>query len=340
MLLNNISLENFRVVLIKICKDVLTMYAAKDVQALLHRLKNCEAATPLVRILETFVTFCRCAATLLQVSGIDHGAESVQYFAAYKGPGIFEKAIQAILTKEVDSIGKKTKSTVESREVIHKMVQDVMRTAASVKVQQPQFDLLLEGLSSDDPSFTLLQEAWEKLPSFRTGLREGACKPLEDLLISVAKAKGDNILSGNVDRVSSRDLHILLAILKEFPRQAGILDLQTSLMKWAQKNNDMLAGHELETILQDFIDANSKFSGKRGKFTALDVNAVKEAVQKCGGKIPAKLGPLVHLGTFLYLKAASDHVTLVEIALSVAFSFVVCFFSWGWANLFVFESIT
>ena len=268
--------------------------------------------------------------TLLQLREVEQSVESVQYFLQYKGPGIFQKAVSAILTRDVDAQGKKVKSTVESRVIIHKLVQDTMRTAASSKVQLPQMESLMKELSVQRPRTSVMKEAWEKLPSFKSGLREGACKPFEDLLLKVAVKKAQDILAAGADkpqdvpRISSRDMSILLAVLKEYPREAGILDLQTNLLKWAKQHNDILAGHELQSLLEDFIVANKKCAGKRGSFTSLDVNQVKEAVQRCGGKIPSNCEQWVHAATYLHLKAAVDHVPLALFARENYKAYVFC----------------
>lgn len=195
MLLNNVSIDYYRVLLVKLITSFMTGWNSKGMQACLSRLKGIDSTGPLLNVLETFSTFCRCAGTLLQVAAVPTSVSAVEYFAAYKGPGIFEKAIQSILTREVDSQGRKVKSTVDSREMIQKMYKDVMRTAASTRVQQPQFDAILSALKEDEPKMTVLKEAWEKMPSFRSGLREGSCDPLEKQLFKVAKEKAEGLVT-------------------------------------------------------------------------------------------------------------------------------------------------
>ena len=291
--------------------------------ACLKRLEESEAAKLFMLQVSTFQTFCNCLATLLQMKSVETDVAAVQYFAMYKGTGIFEKAIHSILTKDVDGPSRRVKAIAESRDLIHKMYKDVVRTAASAKVQQPLFDTILESLQQESCAMSVLQDAWEKLPSFKTGLREGACKPMEDCLLQVAKNKGDMILEetpkGSTPKLSSKDLNILLCVLKEFPKEAGIIDLQTKLLKWAKNHNDTLAQTELEQLLGNFIEFNCQNFGKRGKFISMDVNLVKEAVQKCRNKIPTALEPHVHGAVFLYLKAAEDHVPLTQAFVTFGF---------------------
>lgn len=319
-MVNHISVQKYRALLALISTTYLKACAHPSMEACLKRLECYESAQPFLCQIRTFTLYCRCIATLLQLRDVETDASSVQYFASYKGPGVFEKAIQSILTKEVDSQGKKVKAVVESRELIQKMFKDVVRTAASTKVQQPQFEAVMDALRSHSPKMAVLQEAWEKLPSFKTGLREGACKPLEDELVKVAKSKAEAILEetakgkdGKLPKISSKDLNILLCVLKEFPKEAGIVDLQTKLMKWAKNHNSTLARNELENLLVDFIELNCQSAGKRGKFIAMDINVVREAVQKCGNKIPDTVGNLVHGAVYIYLKAAEDHAPLTQI---------------------------
>lgn len=317
MLLNNVSIDYYRVLLVKLITSFMTGWNSKGMQACLSRLKGIDSTGPLLNVLETFSTFCRCAGTLLQVAAVPTSVSAVEYFAAYKGPGIFEKAIQSILTREVDSQGRKVKSTVDSREMIQKMYKDVMRTAASTRVQQPQFDAILSALKEDEPKMTVLKEAWEKMPSFRSGLREGSCDPLEKQLFKVAKEKAEGLVtaaSGNAGgkspKISSKDLNILLCVLKEFQKEAGAMDLTTNLMKWAKTHNDTLARTEFEQIMLKFIEDNDKWTGKRGKFIPLDVGEIKDAVQKRGGKLHEDLVPVVQTSVYVYLRAAQDHVSL------------------------------
>lgn len=333
MMLNNVSEERFRILLAKMSTAYLKVWFSKDVRALAHRLGNdYKEANGVFDTLNTLAIFAKCVGTLLQLEGVEQSVESVQYFVSYKGPGIFQKAVSAILTRDVDAQGKKVKSTVESRVIIHKLVQDVMRTAASSKVQLPQMESIMKGLSVEKPRTSVMKEAWEKLPSLKSGLREGACKPLEDLLLKVVVKKSQDIVVAKTEdkpSISSRDMNILLAVLKEYPREAGIIDLQTNLLKWAKQNNELLAAHEMQSLLEDFIVANKASTGKRGSFTSLDVSQVKEAVQRCNGKIPSVCEQWVHAATYLHLNAAVNHVplALIEYEYVIMSSCATCFFS-------------
>lgn len=283
-----------------------------------ERFKLYDDAGVFLQTLDAFEKFCKCVLTLFQVKSMASDPDAVQFFTSYKGPVLFHKAVNNILTREVDSVSKQNPVAVKSREYLHLMVRDVLRTAASVKLQQPKFEQTMETLSGDNPSMKALQEAWENLESFRTGLRAGACEPLEELMVSVAKNAADKLLKNEEAMISSRELSIILWIFKEFQKKTGVLDMHTQLMKWAKVHNDTLALAETEALLADFIEANSKQTGKRGAYVKMDANRVREMVMQCGGKIPEKLFAKVHACLYLYIKAATDQAGIVNTkALSV-----------------------
>ncbi len=311
-LLNTVADDTNRGSLIELCKGFLAVATSQDVITCRDRFKLYEDAAVFLQTLAVFEKFCKCVLTLFQVKSMASDPDAVQFFASYKGPGLFEKAVNSILTREVDMVSKQNPVAVKSREYLHLMIRDVLRTAASVKLQQPKFEQTMEALSADNPSMKSLQEAWENLESFRTGLRTGACEPLEELMVSVAKKAADKLLKNEETTISSRDLTIILCVFKEFQKQAGALDMHTQLMKWAKVHNDTLAMTETEALLADFIDANSKQTGKRGAYAKMDANRVREMVQQCGGKIPQKLFPMVHACLFLYIKAATDQAGIVN----------------------------
>lgn len=310
-LLNLIANEEKRGVLVAICKHFLGLWESKEMKACLQRLQLYgEGPSTLLSHLSTLQKFCSAVATILQLRGVTPDPDSISFFTGYKGPGMFEKAVQAILTRDVDPSQKKIEGVAQSREQIHMMVRDAMRTAASSKIQQPKFDALMTKLEVEDPEFSDLQDAWEQFESFRTGLREGAVKPMEELMIKVAKAKGDMLLAAPEGELpfSSRNLSLLLAVLKEFPKEAGIIDLQTQVMKWARGHDEALAASEVKSLLVDFIDANKQQAGKRGTFHPMDASRLRDAMSKCHKKLPDGLDATVHACLFLYLQSALDHV--------------------------------
>ena len=271
-----------------------------------ERFKLYDDAGVFLQTLHAFEKFCKCVLTHFQAKSMASDPDAVQFFTSYKGPVLFHKAVNNILTREVELVSNQNPVAVKSLEYLHLMVRDVLRTAASVKLQQPKFEQTVD------------QEAWENLESFRTGLLAGACEPLEELMVSVAKNAADKLLKNEEAMISSRELSIILCIFKEFQKKTGVLDMHTRLMKWAKVHNDTLALTETEALLADFIDANSKQTGKRGAYVKMDANRVREMVQQCGGKIPEKLFAKVHACLFLYIKAATDQAGIVNTkALSV-----------------------
>ena len=89
--------------------------------------------------IDRLCVFVDCVGTILMIDGL-HVVEAVSKIVQYKGAGIFERTLKAILMVDEQN-PEATKLRIESRAFLRDAAVDVLRTAASGVIQGPKLGL-------------------------------------------------------------------------------------------------------------------------------------------------------------------------------------------------------
>ena len=227
-LLNNVAEKPIRKLLICAVRELNKSLSEERVAEFKAR-----CSTPpfqeLPEAVERVQLFVKAAGTIAMVDGLNDVA-AVSELMQYKGPGIFERNIKALLTVEEPKpegvlskeAAAKAQIRMESRSFWRDAAADVMKTSATSLIQAPKLQLCMSKMeSSDSCSLADMLMVWTELPAIRAGLRKGSCKAADSRLAELAEYHADKIVSSEAG--AGEVLSSEIAMLVQVPSCVGLL---------------------------------------------------------------------------------------------------------------------
>ncbi|CAE7220201.1 HIS7, partial [Symbiodinium sp. CCMP2456] len=204
--------------------------------------------------------FCKAVAFLFQIPVAGHPAmEDVAYFMDYTGPVVWRKSIKGILKNPEPDGPNHSEIKHKSRELLKRLYQDAVRTAATEgpakQVLQTLQAALKSGASELRPNCCQpLGEVLNQMGELEKKLRKGGSQELQQAAIAFTKDLTEKVLEETAPSILGQDVDVLLQSLKVFSAaKKEFPTLRTQLTAWATAHNTAMASQEVELELKQFV---------------------------------------------------------------------------------------